>query len=338
MRKKLSIYVISICILIAELTSCTGGFQTQPSGANAIDLTYPSNLVFLCKTKTKTYAPLSERIKSMLYSVDIISCNDKHSIDNIDSEAVISCYIPHNVSGLSASYFHRFENLQSISADGNNPNYTSVCGVLYDKEMNEIIAYPQNRFGIYNIPESVEYIADYAFYGNKLLEQITISASIKHIGDYAFSASNLKYVEIISDDTTIGSDAFHWCLSLQNASLPSDFNFYSAFTFTPIFQDITPDFATDGTILTRYQGAGGDIIIPDGITEIAKGAFDNVLYLKHGGEEITRVYIPDSVTKIESFAFFACTELTWVSVSPNTEIEDDAFLECHPEFKIIVRE
>ena len=62
------------------------------------------------------------------------------------------------------------------------------------------------------------------------------------------------------------------------------------------------EFEIKGTTLVKYNGRGGDVVIPYGITEIGGGAF---LFAK-----ITRAAIPDSVTYIGAMAFKACAELT----------------------------
>ncbi len=56
-------------------------------------------------------------------------------------------------------------------------------------------------------------------------------------------------------------------------------------------------------VLTKYTGPGGDVVIPDGVTEIGKDAFS-------GCTGLTSVTIPDSVTAIGKSAFSGCEKLT----------------------------
>lgn len=61
--------------------------------------------------------------------------------------------------------------------------------------------------------------------------------------------------------------------------------------------------ADGGYLLTAYHGAGGEVRIPFGITEIGPGVFrqdeDNPVL-------VTELAIPDSVTKIHDYAFYGC--------------------------------
>lgn len=67
--------------------------------------------------------------------------------------------------------------------------------------------------------------------------------------------------------------------------------------------DISTD-ASGNVILNRYNGKGGDVVIPDGVTHIGKGAFDGILNTP--SKPITSVYIPDSVVSNDDYAFLCC--------------------------------
>ncbi|MGN0778617.1 MAG: leucine-rich repeat domain-containing protein [Aristaeellaceae bacterium] len=59
--------------------------------------------------------------------------------------------------------------------------------------------------------------------------------------------------------------------------------------------------------LIKYHGAGGHVVIPDGVTSIGEHAFQDCRSLKG-------VTIPDSVQSIERGAFFACKNLKQVQL------------------------
>ena len=71
------------------------------------------------------------------------------------------------------------------------------------------------------------------------------------------------------------------------------------------------DFLIENGILKKYIGPGGDVIIPEGVTEIGPYAFyphEDGLALKYaeGRRKVKSVVIPDGATKIGSYAFAFC--------------------------------
>ena len=80
------------------------------------------------------------------------------------------------------------------------------------------------------------------------------------------------------------------------------------------------DFVVNGGVLKDYNGAGGDIVIPEGVTEIDESVFE-------GNEAIASVVLPTTLIKIGECAFLYCTGLTNISWSASLqEIGDEAFV------------
>ena len=77
----------------------------------------------------------------------------------------------------------------------------------------------------------------------------------------------------------------------------------------------------NGSILVRYTGDDHEIVIPDGISEIAGSAF-------RGNKKITSVIIPNRIEKIGSRAFSNCTALQTVRISDIHIIAPYAFSGC----------
>ena len=106
------------------------------------------------------------------------------------------------------------------------------------------------------------------------------------------------------------------CLSLLSVMFMSE-----RLVITDDGTEVTPvenqDFIIrdDGTerILLKYQGSGGRVVIPYGITKIGSHAFD-------GQINLTEIIMPDSVRVIGSRAFRNCINLTNVQLSENLEI------------------
>ena len=91
-------------------------------------------------------------------------------------------------------------------------------------------------------------------------------------------------------------------------------------------------FEIDCDVLIRYNGSGGNVIIPDGIKYIGTGAFSRC-------SNMTSISIPDSVISIREFAFQNCTGLTSITI-PNsvTSIGRYAFSKCSNLISITLSE
>ncbi len=100
-------------------------------------------------------------------------------------------------------------------------------------------------------------------------------------------------------------------------------------TVTPITSDklvigseAAEGYIVEGTTITGYQGAGGHIVIPDGITTIGDNAF-------FGNTTITGVTFPGSLQTIGSSAFNGCSNLAEVALPANvTTVGVSAFANC----------
>jgi hypothetical protein len=121
--------------------------------------------------------------------------------------------IPERIQGLPVTAignyaFSNCGNLTSITVDSRNSSYTSIDGVLFNKEKTTLIKYPiGKKVSTYSIPSSVTAIGDYAFSGCNNLTSISIPSSVRVIGVGAFSCENLTSVTL-SRRTQVGKNAF----------------------------------------------------------------------------------------------------------------------------------
>ena len=82
------------------------------------------------------------------------------------------------------------------------------------------------------------------------------------------------------------------------------------------------DFVIEDGILTAYSGPGGTVEIPEGVTIIARGVFQD-------RADVTSITFPSSLTDIGPSAFQNCTGLTSITFPDNiTMIEMGAFTGC----------
>ena len=87
-----------------------------------------------------------------------------------------------------------------------------------------------------------------------------------------------------------------------------------ALCFSAAAESAGNDFVIDGTTLVRYTGSGGEVTVPEGIEELAEGAFER--------SAVTKVNLPETLKEIRSYCFLECKELTEITLPASlTELE-----------------
>ncbi len=220
--------------------------------------------------------------------------------------------------------FGAFSVVKSVSLGDCKDNFLIENGYLYD--------YTGNSENVV-IPSGVKVISDGAFFDNKTIKSVVIPEGVTEIGWNAFLAcTNLTSVTFPDSVETIVTGAFDdtaW-LDIQREKNP-----------LVIVNDILLDGKT----------ASGDVTIPYGIKTIGYYAFcPDGYYIKESN--ITSVSLPESVERIEMFAFYGCDKLKTITIPDKvtvlpagvfgncrtiesviipymvTDIERDAFLNC----------
>ncbi|MBQ9254242.1 MAG: leucine-rich repeat protein [Bacteroidales bacterium] len=77
--------------------------------------------------------------------------------------SLTSVTIPNSVTSIESSVFCGCSSLTDIHVDSENNYYSSVDGVLYNKEQTTLIRCPGGKVGTVNIPNSVTSIGYEAF-------------------------------------------------------------------------------------------------------------------------------------------------------------------------------
>ena len=162
------------------------------------------------------------------------------NVTSIGSRAFYYCSmltevtIGKGVSNIGASAFEDSSNLLSaINVSTENSYFSSLDGVLYNKEKTELICYPAGRSETsYTIPNSVKVIGDSAFFWCNSLSSITIPNSVKSIGNSAFSGcGRLSSITIPKSVTSIGDYAFYYCSRLTTVTIPNNVTSIGSYAF-----------------------------------------------------------------------------------------------------------
>ena len=136
--------------------------------------------------------------------------------------SLTSVTIPASVTSIGDYAFDYCTSLTAMSVDTNNPTYSSVDGVLFDKNQATLIQYPASKTGSdYTIPDSVASIEYWAFSYCSNLTSVTLGTNVTSIGEGAFLYCTKLVSVMISDSVTdIGIEAFVDCTSLTSITIP----------------------------------------------------------------------------------------------------------------------
>ena len=296
---------------------------------------------------------------------NLSNINIPESVTNIGISVFSNCTsltsitIPSGVSSIGDGAFSNCSGLTDILVLANNDSYSSVDGVLYNKNQTELYYYPSGKNNsTYTIPNSVTSIGNSAFSGCSRLTEVTIPNSVTDIGNLAFSncsslinisignnvtnigdsvfsgCSSLTDVMIPDSVTSIGSWSFAYCSSLTNITLPSNITKINEYTFAycSSLNCLTIPNGVISILKASFIGCSGleNIIIPANVNSIGERAFENC-------SGLTSVTILDGVNSIGIYAFSNCSGLKVVTIpSSVTNIDDYAFRYCSNLKNVIV--
>ncbi len=231
-----------------------------------------------------------------------------NSLTSIGSGAFSYCgklpyvKIPSSVTNLGIGVFEGCPSMSAFEVSEANPNFCSVDGVLFDKNISTLMQYPPSKTNTtYSIPSNVVTIAETAFWCSRNLTIVTIPNGVASIGSSAFlGCSGLTSVTIPNSVATIGQMPFVSCTNLPSIDVDPG---------NPYFCSIDGVlFNKDKTNLIEYPigKAGTSYVIPDGVIVLGNGAFEDCTSL-------ISVTIPSSVESIGDFCFAYCRNLRSVT-------------------------
>ena len=336
-----------------EITDYNGSTKTVdiPEKINGKSVTSIGNCAFRYCTSLKSITIPNSVIE--IGSSAFSGCSSLTSITIPNSVTEIGVYafkgctsltsitIPNSVTNIGDSTFWGCSSLTAIYVAVDNKNYTSVNGVLFNKDKTALICYPAGKTDkSYNITNSVTSIGDYAFNGCSSLTSVMIPNSVTEIGGSAFvGCASLKSITMPNSVTSIGDMAFYKCSSLTSITIPDSVTSIgsSAFSDCSKLRSITIPNSVTSIGAWAFNGCTGLTAINVAMENQNYVSPDGVLYNKDkttiicypAGKKGNNYKIPDGVTEIGSIAFSRCSSLTSVTI-PNsvTSIGSGAFNGC----------
>ena len=227
-----------------EIPSTIDGYEVTSIGYRAFALALSVKGVVIPKTVTFIgeeaflFCPLLEKIE-IPESVTSIGSFAFYGCDSLESIT-----IPESVTSIGESAFSRCKLLENIKVDENNPIYTQIQGVLFNKIENILLTFPITKTIVsYSIPNGIVHIGESAFSGCNSLESIIIPESVTSIGESAFSGcDSLESITIPESVTSIGDYIFIGCDNLREIKVKEGsfaYNFFNNEKFSHLL-DYTP--------------------------------------------------------------------------------------------------
>lgn len=232
-------------------------------------------------------------------------------------------------------------NLKNIEVSENNKHYTSVDGVLFNKEMTELIQYPiGKKQKEYVVPDSVTKIGYGAFcycdeltklkvgkgitvidycllFGCDNIETVVLPDTLTTLDEGAFKYSGIKYIDIPDSVIYLGCEAMTACNRLETVNIGKGVSFIHEWaiggsSLKKINVDRRNDhfsskdgvlFNKDKTELLLYPDdkSGETYRIPASVKTIKIGAIMQAKNLR-------KVYMGAGVEKIEEANFYESVE------------------------------
>lgn len=224
--------------------------------------------------------------------------------DSFVETAITNITIPESVSVLWNNAFGSCDNLVSIDVADGNEDYSSVDGVLYNKNKTKLICCPAGKRSV-DIEDTVLQIEQKAFYFCDKINEIILPESISRIGDEAFRGTSISQLIIPKKTSFIGEYVFYACSKLSNIDVESENVFYAS--------ENGVLFNKQKTKLICCPSQKSDINIPDTVIEIGMASFGCC-------DQLTMLIIPNSVTTIGEEAFAWAENLSYLYV-PESVVE-----------------
>lgn len=221
---------------------------------------------------------------------------------------ITSVFIPWSVTTIAGNAFYESVGLKYIHVDKTNPTFSSYDGVLFNKDMTQLLKCPENRAGSFKVPDGVVSIGRSAIEGKcdafmncTKLTEVRLPGSVREIYTDAFEGSGIRSINIPAGVEVIQTFAFRLCKSLERIDVDEGNLFFSS-------KDGVL-FNKDESLLIQYpcNKGGAYSTMPDTVQTISINAFE-------GAERLTRIVLPDTLSVIENFAFHGCTSLERLNI------------------------
>ena len=181
------------------------------------------------------------------------------------------------------------------------------------------------------IPEGIEAIADYAFYGAAMMEQVTFPESLREIGsDVFYGCEKLKEAWIPDGVSWMGSAVFSRCANLEKVRLSKRLTSLPKITFfqcANLKEVILPSVRRLSRACFQQCHSLETIGLPSSLKFIEDNAFDDCISLQE-------IELPQGIEEIGENAFFNCASLRRINLPSSLTFIGKGALETHGRIRI----
>lgn len=308
------------------------------------------NVFGITATFTTTTTPILDGTDIKITRIDAIGY-----LRNVDTVNILD-----NIEYIDYIYLMYCMN---INIDENNKYYSSINGVLYNKNGSALLKYGigktettfnipngvhkiasqsiyQTKLQVINVSETVDTLESRAFQSNHSLTQVNFSGTaLKEIPSYCFQNSSIQNLVIPNGVVSVGSNAFAYCGSLQSITFGSSFNGIipenglftndNSLININVVNDNPNCISVSGVLFNKNQ----DTILcyPPGRTgsyTIPNGVMSIGKYSFYQND-LSTITLQEGIINIDEYAFSDSTNLTAITIpSSVTSIGNKAFNNC----------
>lgn len=230
MKRIIAVFLL-VSVLCLSFVSCSGGDLQVLSGNT--DITYKIENGEATVTKVPNKSIVTSIVIPDEYEGVPVTKIDEFAAVNLEYVTEVS--IGKNVKEISDWAFGNSRKITAFKVDEENEHICSVNGVIYTKDMKELLFYPPSgniktetdkdgnevKTIFCEIPEGVEIIRSKAFYKCYELTEIVLPSTLKTIEEKAFFRCNLNKIILPDGLEAIGKDAFAFNSAVTEITVPS---------------------------------------------------------------------------------------------------------------------
>ena len=218
--------------------------------------------------------------------------------------ALTSITIPEGVETIGKDVFYACLGLEEFIVADENKNFTTIDGILTNKEKTVLVQFPNAKSSDVSIPESIMLIGEGAFAGCDNVNSVSMPDNVTTIAPWAFAdCEHLTKITLGNKVDFIGSNAFRNCKLLES------------FDFPESIVHITDSI---------FYGCTGlnSVTMPDNVITIGNMAFWQC-------NDLQNMELGKNIISIGDYAFGSCR--AWendIVLEKVVSIGDGAFLSC----------